>query len=407
MRLRASYRSVVVGAGPAGLAAIANLLDAGIHPILWVDPAFAAGRLARYQRVPSNTKVQLFVDFAMASPTLARLAATMSPPPLGEFESMDPQGTCLLKHTARMVSQLTRGIQQHLADKVDCYQGWVTRVHGSSKPSWSVALGVEAQDQEATVVDTDSVIFATGSHPIPSHSSWAPHKLYARPEHAKMVEELSLETALDPGALQSGVTPSDVVAVVGGSHSGVLCLKNLAELPNRPRKILHYYRQELKYAVYMDGWILYDNTGLKGDAAVWAQQVLEPGLVPRLDSHHLESPESEAEIYKATMPEVTKIIYAIGFQRNKLPEMVLEEFHGGGSKDHGERVKHSPQSGKLVLGDKPIPGLWGYGIAFPEETVDPLGNKEWAVGLWKFMRYMKKVIPENVAPEIMSNSSKL
>ena len=40
-----------------------------------------------------------------------------------------------------------------------------------------------------------------------------------------------------------------------------------------------------------------------------------------------------------------------------------------------------------------IPGLYGAGIAYPEKVVDPEGNVEYAVGLAKFMKYLKRVVP--------------
>ncbi len=39
------------------------------------------------------------------------------------------------------------------------------------------------------------------------------------------------------------------------------------------------------------------------------------------------------------------------------------------------------------------PGLFGVGIAFPEETTDRFGNVEFSVGLWKFMTYLERVVP--------------
>ena len=43
----ATYAWTVIGAGPAGIAAVGKLLDHGIAPekIAWIDPAFAAGDL--------------------------------------------------------------------------------------------------------------------------------------------------------------------------------------------------------------------------------------------------------------------------------------------------------------------------------------------------------------------------
>jgi len=52
------YEAVVVGAGPAGLAVIGNLLERDIKPILWVDGKFEGGRLNEYYReVPRYTFV--------------------------------------------------------------------------------------------------------------------------------------------------------------------------------------------------------------------------------------------------------------------------------------------------------------------------------------------------------------
>lgn len=44
------YEAVVVGAGPAGLAVVGNLLEREIKPILWVDGKFEGGRLNEYYR---------------------------------------------------------------------------------------------------------------------------------------------------------------------------------------------------------------------------------------------------------------------------------------------------------------------------------------------------------------------
>jgi cation diffusion facilitator CzcD-associated flavoprotein CzcO len=70
------YSATVIGAGPAGLAVVATLLDAGTDSILWADPNFEAGRLSSYKEVPSNTKVGLFSQYALVSPTLSSVATS-------------------------------------------------------------------------------------------------------------------------------------------------------------------------------------------------------------------------------------------------------------------------------------------------------------------------------------------
>jgi cation diffusion facilitator CzcD-associated flavoprotein CzcO len=45
--------AIVVGAGPAGIAVVGNLLEREIGRIAWVDPFFDGGRVnRRYREVP-------------------------------------------------------------------------------------------------------------------------------------------------------------------------------------------------------------------------------------------------------------------------------------------------------------------------------------------------------------------
>lgn len=47
------YGAIVVGAGPAGIATVGNLLDSGVESVKWLDPSFNGGRLnAKYREVP-------------------------------------------------------------------------------------------------------------------------------------------------------------------------------------------------------------------------------------------------------------------------------------------------------------------------------------------------------------------
>src|SRR5471030_266640 len=60
------FQWLVIGAGPAGIAAVGKLMDHKIpgDQIGWLDPAFRVGDLGeKWQNVPSNTKVELFLQF--------------------------------------------------------------------------------------------------------------------------------------------------------------------------------------------------------------------------------------------------------------------------------------------------------------------------------------------------------
>ena len=145
------------------------------------------------------------------------------------------------------------------------------------------------------------------------------------------------------------------------------------------------------YAVHIEGWILYDNTGLKGIAASFARDNLEDDkLLNSPVSEYIEKVDcghDEQSTYELNLPNCTHLIQAVGFVRDPLPsltrdgtvlENVVYDHEKGGFRDHEGR--------KLTA-------LYGAGIAFPELVTDPAGNTELAVGFWKFMKYLKNVVP--------------
>ena len=84
----------VIGAGPAGIAAVGRLLDHGVagSDIAWIDPDFAVGDLGtKWRAVPGNTHVSLFLDYLNASPSFRFGEA-----PHFELTDIDPGQTCLL-----------------------------------------------------------------------------------------------------------------------------------------------------------------------------------------------------------------------------------------------------------------------------------------------------------------------
>jgi cation diffusion facilitator CzcD-associated flavoprotein CzcO len=66
------FEWTVVGAGPAGIASVGKLLDAGVSPsqIAWVDPEFKVGDFGTSWRyVGSNTSVEYFLKYYRHSPS--------------------------------------------------------------------------------------------------------------------------------------------------------------------------------------------------------------------------------------------------------------------------------------------------------------------------------------------------
>ena len=70
-----------------------------------------------------------------------------------------------------------------------------------------------------------------------------------------------------------------------------------------------------------------------------------------------------------------KAVYPIGF-KSRIPSI----------KDFGE-LHHDANTGIIA------PGLFGAGIAFPRQVIDPFGGKELNVGLFKFMNDIRAMVP--------------
>lgn len=234
------------------------------------------------------------------------------------------------------------------------------------------------------------VVYCTGSSPTTVPLPVAPESSPAA---------LDLDIALKPSLLARTI-PADkevTVGVVGASHSAILVLKNLLALAQQshPKLRVSWFSRSptLKYAIYKEGWILYDNTGLKGEAAQFARDQLDGERLNSSDAGKVISRvdcsggvEKEKEAMGRKLPRCDYVVQAVGFTRDELPAMKQQiQFNNetGGFTD--------ARTGKIV------PGLFGAGIAFPEKVVDPEGNVEYAVGFFKFMKFLNRVIPEWVA----------
>jgi hypothetical protein len=340
--LNSYHQWAVVGAGPAGIAALGKLLDEGVAPeeILWLDPYFQVGDLGRcWSQVSSNTRVRLFLKFLLAIDSFEYATAKVD----FHINQLDPEQTCLLSQIVEPLQWIT----DRLVQKVQSQATTVQRLK-LAQGLWT--LSTEHQDFHA-----EQVILATGA--IPSVL-----------EHPG-IQTLPFEQAIDKQKLEAQVDLNQTYAVFGASHSAVIILKNLVELG--VKQVVNFYRGPCKYALEMGDWILFDNTGLKGESARWARKYIDGRLPPNL-VRYTSDPGHVAQY----LPQCDKVIYAIGFEKRR--SLLL-----GDSKE----IQHNPYLG--IIG----PGLFGLGIGYPELKADPFGNVESQVGLWKFMVYLNKVMP--------------
>lgn len=348
----------VIGAGPAGIATVGKLLDSGVSPdqVLWVDPAFQGGDLGqKWRPVSSNTKVSLFLDFLRACKSFKYDSCPIDFP-LNKLPGGD---TCPLHYIADPLQWVT----DHLRESVPSIEGEVQELH-QCENGWQIKLACHPSS-----ILSKRVVLAVGADPITLPIFNDKHIV-------------PVETMLDPDQLSHAVDPQDTIAVFGSSHTAIIALYNLMELVKiHPfLKVINFYRSPLKYAEYLDGWILYDNTGLKGYSAQWARQHLEDKSLPNEEFPNLERIHLEESCFQEKYKSCTKVIQALGFKRRQTIHLK------DSIQDHHD-FPYDDQTGRIA------PGLYGVGIAFPQGFTDRAGNFEYRVGMWKFMDYIDKVLP--------------
>jgi len=333
------FQWAVVGAGPAGILAVGKLLDSGVSSdeIAWIDPSFTVGALGKYwHAVSSNTKVVLFERFLQNAEAFEYSHCPH------QLKHLDPNATCLLSETVKPLQWVTEQLLQQVGS-------FKTQVNTIGRCSFGWQVGLSNQSLHAK-----NLILATGAKEkhLPSDS----------------IPCLDMPTALNPQLLARAVKAGETIAVYGASHSAVLVVKNLLELGC---SVINLYKHPLKYAIYQEDHIIYDNTGLKGTAAEFARAQMETTLHPNLIRCHVDDTQANGLLSKAS-----KAVYAIGFQ---MAETLSVE---------GINLsEYDPHTGILAA------GLYGFGIAFPEQLTDRYGIQEWSVGLFKFAKYLDRVLP--------------
>ena len=119
----APYAWTVIGAGPAGIAAVGRLLDHGIadDKIAWIDPAFAAGDLGqRWRSVSSNTIAGTFLEYLNGSSAFRFSEA----PPL-PLQEVDREETCALA----LVADPLLWVTEQLCERVHTFQTTATALN--------------------------------------------------------------------------------------------------------------------------------------------------------------------------------------------------------------------------------------------------------------------------------------
>lgn len=336
-----TYKWAVVGAGPAGIYVVNKILSFGIDPkdLLWIDPCFKVGDLGKYwSNVASNTKVKLFTKFLNTIDTY--VSSTLKNTFI--IDSLNQDETCKLQYIVEPLQWIT----DSLCNKVVSCFSKINKIN--------FANNVWTLHGDNITCFAEKVVLATGATPKRLDYSLA---------------ELDFEDAIDKDKLIDKISRNETVAVFGASHSAFIIIRNLVELG--VKRVINFYNNPCKYAVDMGDWILFDNTGLKGDTAIWVHENID-GTLP----NNLVRYISDADNIARYLPEADKVVYAIGFEaRQNIQVCDFKKLH------------YNHTNGILA------PGLFGIGIAYPELKSDILGNFEYQVGIWKFAQYLDKIFP--------------
>lgn len=179
----------------------------------------------------------------------------------------------------------------------------------------------------------------------------------------------------------------------------------------RDIKVINFQRREILIAEYREDGIVWDNSGLKGKTADWAKEHMidnhtsdDEGIITQIRLDKMD--QGEEEVYAEYLPKCTHLVYAVGYEKSPLPRITINgeemgerelefDMHTSGffrattaqcqSQDREEK-----EMKKQKVKEK-VHGLYGTGIAFPEETEDPEGHVEAAVGLAKFFKFAERV----------------
>lgn len=254
-----AFEWVVVGAGPAGIASVGQLLDAGIEPacIAWIDPEFRVGDFGTsWQKVTSNTPVDSFLKFLRAS----RAFGFGTHPTSYLLEKLPGAATCPLG----VVAEPLRWITERLRQQVQAITDRVVSLARADN-AWRLTL------LSGRVIETRRVVLAIGSEP--------------RRLSLARLEDISLAVALDPVRLRKSVHKGDRIAVFGDAQSARSVLENLINLPDV--EVVHFYRSKASAQRHLDA----------------------------VDLSGCKSLRATASNMLAALPGCNKTIYAIGFER--------------------------------------------------------------------------------------------
>jgi hypothetical protein len=173
------------------------------------------------------------------------------------------------------------------------------------------------------------------------------------------IPSIPLECALDKSRLEMYVNKNSRVLLFGTSHSGTLIMRNLHEMDVQTTA---FYNTTKPFYYARDG----EYDGIKQDSADIADAI-NAGRYPTIRLTHVND---TAQVIKASR-KADWVIYATGFKIRTNIKMNLS---------------YNGTTGAI----SESPGMWGFGIAFPNSAADGV---HWDVSIPSFHSHIQKQMP--------------
>ncbi len=340
------YDWAVVGAGPAGLIAVGALLDSGVEAskILLIDPDFCAGALLKCGEVVSNTTVQAYLD---SFSKLKSFHSDLTEKGLENLRKFPRNEGCSLQHIADSL----KTVSDHLRKKVVAAQVSVEQIE-QHDDYWKIKTSLGCS------CCAHKVILACGSHP--------------KELNFEKDKVIPLYDCFRQDRRSEIFSEDDIVAVFGNAHSAILIMQKLLE--QGVQKIINFYRTTLndsessKYH-YLAEYLTEDLLG-------WLNTVILRDV-----PNNLIQVSNTAENCDFYRNEITKVVYAIGFERNFLPIK---------NRKNEEITCFDNETGVIEK------NLFGIGIAYPRVAFNN-GQLEDQVSIPEFVNRIHAVLPSWLA----------
>lgn len=361
---------VVIGAGPAAICAIPHLLKNKVakDDIIWIDPQFSVGdfgsTLSVGSSVPGNTTVE---SYQRVNKAIYQMMIEHSLDGHRQFEldHLQSNFVCTLKIAAEPLQHITNELRKLVPSIVGTVSNIVSMAEG-------LELEVKLTNGTTQKIITKRAILATGAKPKKM-------LLPKAHDHITMLDPNIAFIETELAAYLKNNSTIKTVAVIGSSHSAALAVMHLLKAGLIVKQFMN---KEYKYAVPSvapDGtkYTMFDNTGLKGEVAKFTKQLLNDLASGSSEFKHKltryigkDQQETNA-LLERHLADCSHAVAAIGYE---LANTLLVNGQPLSSLSHNNKTTEFHA----------IPGLFGIGIAFPQQVQAISGEIEYAVGVGKF-----------------------